>query len=212
MRKGEKTMFVAMIHGLLLSFGLILPLGPQNIFIFNQGTRARQVDDVLPAVLSAAICDTCLILLAVFSASLLALSHLWIQRILLATGCFFLLWIGFSIWHDAAAAQGKTAGCLSAKKQISFALSVSLLNPHALLDTIGVIGTSALRYAGNEKWAFATACISVSWFWFFILALFGHRIGKRSVGTRIIHWINKLSALIIWGIAGYMSWHLILSL
>lgn len=52
-------------------------------------------------------------------------------------------------------------------KQVSFALSVSLLNPHAILDTIGVIGSSAALYSGSNKIAFTIACISVSWLWFF---------------------------------------------
>ena len=56
-------------------------------------------------------------------------------------------------------------------KQISFALSVSLLNPHAIMDTIGVIGTSASAYDGSEKIAFTVATISVSWLWFIFLAI-----------------------------------------
>jgi L-lysine exporter family protein LysE/ArgO len=27
----------AIFHGILLAFGLILPLGAQNVFVFNQG-------------------------------------------------------------------------------------------------------------------------------------------------------------------------------
>ncbi len=40
---------------------------------------------------------------------------------------------------------------MSPMKQVSFALSVSLLNPHAILDTIGVIGSSAALYSGSNK-------------------------------------------------------------
>ncbi|WP_307724718.1 LysE/ArgO family amino acid transporter [Sporolactobacillus inulinus] len=61
---------------------------------------------------------------------------------------------------------------------MTFALSVSLLNPHALLDTIGVIGTNALNYSGSEKWTFAAACASVSWLWFFGLAWCGRGVGQ----------------------------------
>lgn len=32
-----------------------------------------------------------------------------------------------------------------------FAASVSLLNPHAILDTIGVIGTNSIQYIGSEN-------------------------------------------------------------
>ena len=40
---------------------------------------------------------------------------------------------------------------MSARKQIGFAMSVSLLNPHAIMDTIGVIGTNAAIYGGVDK-------------------------------------------------------------
>lgn len=35
-------MLEAFIHGALLAFGLILPLGIQNIFIFNQGATQKR--------------------------------------------------------------------------------------------------------------------------------------------------------------------------
>lgn len=31
----------AIVHGMILAFGLILPLGVQNIFVFNQGHCIR---------------------------------------------------------------------------------------------------------------------------------------------------------------------------
>ena len=37
---------------------------------------------------------------------------------------------------------------MSAGRQVAFAASVSILNPHALLDTVAVIGTSSIQYAG----------------------------------------------------------------
>ena len=40
---------------------------------------------------------------------------------------------------------------MSAKKQIGFAISVSLLNPHAIMDTVGVIGTSASVYSVQKN-------------------------------------------------------------
>ena len=40
---------------------------------------------------------------------------------------------------------------MSAKNKLAFAISVSLLNPHAIMDTVGVIGTSASVYSGSEN-------------------------------------------------------------
>ena len=83
------------------------------------------------------------------------------------------------------------------KKQISFTLSVSLLNPHAIMDTIGVIGTSSTLYQGLDKWWFTFATISVSWFWFILLAIIGKVIGHLDKTGKYITLLNKISSLII---------------
>ncbi|HLN62256.1 MAG TPA: hypothetical protein VK464_11950 [Symbiobacteriaceae bacterium] len=46
-------MGAAILHGLILAFGLILPLGVQNTFIFTQGALHRRWAGALPAVLTA---------------------------------------------------------------------------------------------------------------------------------------------------------------
>jgi Lysine efflux permease len=201
-------MLPAMIHGFILSLGLILPLGAQNIFIFNQGVRSKRLIETFPAIISAALSDTLLIFLAVAGVSLLILSFPWLHTIFLAVGIIFLALIGWTIWKDSSIHETDPAQHLSAKKQILFALSVSLLNPHAILDTIGVIGTNALQYSGYEKWAFAAACAAVSWFWFFDLGLAGHLTKKITDGNTSFVLINRISALMIWGIAVYLGYTL----
>ena len=110
--------------------------------------------------------------------------------------------MGYSIWKSKPAAwKGKS---LKAKKQIIFALSVSLLNPHAILDTVGVIGTSALRYAGTEQLLFTMSCIVVSWCWFFGLTYAGATMKKLDGTGKLMTIFNKCSAIFIWCIAIYL--------
>jgi L-lysine exporter family protein LysE/ArgO len=91
------------------------------------------------------------------------------------------------------------------RRQIIFALSVSLLNPHAILDTISVIGTGSLAYAGVEQIAFTAACILNSWLWFLMLAVAGKLVG--SIGA-VRKWLNRASAVIIWLSAVYLVYNL----
>lgn len=49
------------IHAVVLAFGLILPLGVQNVFIFNQGLTQKKYLHALPAIITAGISDTPLI-------------------------------------------------------------------------------------------------------------------------------------------------------
>jgi L-lysine exporter family protein LysE/ArgO len=85
---------------------------------------------------------------------------------------------------------------------VAFTVAVSLLNPHAILDTIGVIGTSALAYAGNEKIVFALGCILNSCLWFSGLALAGRLFGNVPNAQR---WLNRASALVMWVGAVWMA-------
>lgn len=209
-------MLTAAIHGFLLAIPLIVPLGAQNVFVFNQGALQSKFIRTMPVVITAGLSDTLLISLAVMGVSVVVLSVFWLKSLLLTVGILFLLFMGWSTWRSkpnigqGGVAQGEAGEnevnqAFSAKKQVLFAASVSLLNPHAIMDTVGVIGTSSLKYEGLDKLAFTLACISVSWFWFFTLAIAGRFMGTLDKTGRIMLIVNKVSALVMWGAAVYIG-------
>lgn len=194
------------LHGILLAFGLILPLGVQNVFVFNQGATHKKFTQALPVIITAGLCDTILISLAVAGVSIIIFSFEWLRTFMFLVGFIFLAYMGWLMWKDTSEIKNEqTSGSFSAKRQILFAASVSLLNPHAILDTIGVIGTSSLVYTGVEKWSFTAACIIISWIWFFALAFTGKKIGQIDTNGKLLKRLNRVSALIIWGMAIYMG-------
>ncbi|WP_246944778.1 LysE/ArgO family amino acid transporter [Bacillus pinisoli] len=201
---------VALFHGALLAIGLILPLGVQNVFVFNQGASQPTYFRVLPVILTAALCDSLLIALAISGISILIFKIVWLKSVFMFIGLIFLVYMGWTIWRSASQTQlTEKQKPLSPKQQISFALSVSLLNPHAILDTIGVIGTSSLTYTGAEKHLFTIGCITVSWLWFFLLAYMGKLVGNLDPSHRLQRNINRLSAIIIWLIACLLGYDLV---
>ncbi|MFF5513274.1 LysE/ArgO family amino acid transporter [Staphylococcus capitis] len=190
----------AVIHGFLLAIGLILPLGAQNVFVFNQGANQSMLIKAFPAVITAGICDSILISFAVIGVSLVLMSLPLLQIVIYIIGLIFLLYMAWTFWNETPDPI-KQEGGLSTTKQISFALSVSLLNPHAIMDTIGVIGTGASAYEGNNKFAFTLTCIFVSWIWFIFLALIGKSVGRIDKSGKLLVVINKLSSIIIIAVA-----------
>lgn len=199
-----------LFHGILLAFGLILPLGVQNVFIFNQGAIHKKFSNTLPAVLTASICDTILISLAVTGVSLIILNFEILRTIMFLVGFVFLTYMGWLMWKDTPdMKENQEKNPFSAKRQIVFAASVSLLNPHAIMDTIGVIGTSSLVYTGPDKWSFTIASILISWIWFFSLAIVGKKVGQIDTNGKLLKRMNQVSALIIWGMAIYMGLQLL---
>lgn len=196
-------MVTAIVHGIVLAFGLILPLGPQNTFVIAQGASQPSLIRALPAVVAAGLCDTLLIVVAVFGVSVAVLGVPWLRLALVAGGVVFLVIVGLLLWRNGGATEeGEGAtGAFSARRQMAFAVSVSLLNPHAILDTVGVIGPSALAYGDGERVAFAVACVAVSWVYFIGLALLG-RVASNIRGVK--RWLNRGSAIIMWGTALYL--------
>lgn len=200
-------------HGMILAFGLILPLGVQNVFLFNQGATHKKFTNALPAIITAGVCDTLLIYLAIAGVSIIVLSFEWLRILLFLTGFFFLAYMGWIMWNSTTEERvNQDQNRFSTRRQVTFAASVSLLNPHAILDTIGVIGTSSLVYSGYEKWIFTLVCIAVSWIWFFTLAISGRKIGQIDRNGYFLKRINQVSALIIWCMAIYMGYQLYISL
>ncbi len=67
-------------------------------------------------------------------------------------------------------------------------LSVSLSNPHAIMDTVVMIGGgAALSTTMSDRWAYAISVTLVSWLWFFGLPLAGraiHRTARSAAAQR----------------------------
>ena len=81
-----------------------------------------------------------------------------LQLFIYIIGFLFLMYMAWSLWTEKPS-NIEEIEPMPAKKQILFALSVSLLNPHAIMDTVGVIGTSASVYDGYDKVVFSLAQI-----------------------------------------------------
>lgn len=80
-----------------------------------------------------------------------------------------------------------------------------MLNPHAIMDTIVVIGTSSLKYNGITKIIFTITCVFVSWIWFFSLGLAGYNIKKLNKSSTILAIVNKIAAIIIGAVTIYIG-------
>jgi len=138
------------------------------------------------------------------------LSFVWLKLGLLVIGFVFLVYMGWVSWQSQPASnQTLEGGSMPPAKQILFAASVSLLNPHAILDTIGVIGTSSLNYIGSDKALFTASCIMVSWLWFFALAFAGRIMGSLDAGGRLLRVVGRVSAMFIWGAALYLGYGIV---
>lgn len=201
-------MFYALTFGFIFALGLILQLGPQNMFILQQGARSNQLLSTIIVVSLASLCDTVLIILAVAGVSASVLHFPWVKYTLLVLGIAFLAYYGYVAWRsNTNATQAQTSQTLI--KLVLFTLSVSLLNPGALIDTIVTIGTVSTTFAGHAKIAFTVGCIITSWLWFILLAVTGKWLLRFAWFTQ---YIGKITAIIMFISALYLLGYFILSL
>lgn len=198
-------MLAAFTKGFVLSFGLVAPLGAQNAFIFNQAASQPSYRDVLPVVITTIVCDALLILLAAFGASIMP-EILFLKSILSLVASVFLLYLCVLTWNNSTEFNENQL-ILGSIKQISYTLSISLANPHAILDTFLVIGPISSEYSETKKYAFIFGCIMVDIIWFFTLSACGFFIRHLRNRGLIIALINKTSAIIMFLIAMNLALH-----
>jgi L-lysine exporter family protein LysE/ArgO len=200
----------AILHGFLLSLGLILPLGVQNTFVFTQGALQPRLQAALPVAVTAALCDTLLILLAVSGVSLAVMAFPWLHGAISWTGVAFLGYMGWATWRTPVSAEpAAVQHDWPFRRQVLFAVSVSLLNPHAILDTVGVIGPSSLPYTGAPLVAYTATCVLVSWLWFFSLAGAGRLVGAAGSRGGWHRWLSRISAFVMWSVGVQLLWRLL---
>ncbi|MCY0880900.1 MAG: LysE family transporter [Firmicutes bacterium] len=196
-------MSAAFLHGFLLAFAIILPFGPQNTLILQQGLRSASWRPILPIVLTAGLSDTLLIIAAVAGASTIVRHFPWIQDLLSLIGLIFLIVLGIHTWNTVPINPLETPAVSgSLRQKIRHSLSTSLLNPHAISDTLLVIGGNAAAYdLSHRQWAFAAGAISVSWLWFSILSVTGRLLQRLPHPLSIQRIMNRGSALLMWLVA-----------
>ncbi|MCE0801107.1 arginine exporter ArgO [Buttiauxella sp. S04-F03] len=189
-------------QGLTLGAALILPLGPQNAFVMNQGIR-RQYHLMIASL--CAISDVLLICGGIFGGSALLMQSPWLLAIVTWGGVAFLIWYGWGALRTAMSSSVELASAEVMKqgrwKIIATVLAVTWLNPHVYLDTFVVLGSLGGQLADEPKRWFALGTVSASILWFYGLALLAAWLAPRLRTAKAQRIINGVVGLVMWVIA-----------
>lgn len=196
-------MLAVYLQGFALSAAMILPLGPQNAFVMNQGIKRQH------HLMSAALCalsDIILICAGIFGGSALLNSSPLLLALVTWGGVAFLLWYGWgaltAAWRgDSSSSSTIAAGAQGRWRIIVTLLAVTWLNPHVYLDTFVVLGSLGGQLLPDVRRWFAFGAVSASVAWFFALALLAAWLSpwlNRPTSQRVI---NLLVGSVMWFIA-----------
>lgn len=182
--------------GLVLGLALIVPIGAQNVFVINQSI-AVGMPRALAAVAAAGVCDTILIIAGAAGASAILIGVPGLRPILLLAGALFLVYLGVrSLRASAPDEHTTTHESLSLRAVATRTASVSLLNPHAILDTVGVLGAAIVAQEATQRVLFATGTLTASWVWFLAIALAASAARQLLTPRRRV-WVDRISGLIL---------------
>ncbi|MCG8707585.1 arginine exporter ArgO [Brenneria sp. 4F2] len=201
-------MLAVYLQGLLLGAAMILPLGPQNAFVMNQGVR-RQYH--LMIALLCSLSDVMLICAGIFGGSALLSRSSLLLGLVTWSGVAFLLWYGWGAFRTAFS-KDLTVVRAEVMKQsrwriIATMLAVTWLNPHVYLDTFVVLGSLGSQFADGERGWFALGTVTASFLWFFALALLASWLSPWLSTPRAQRVINLFVGMVMWGIALQLARH-----
>ncbi len=193
--------FSAYFVGLALGGSLIVAIGAQNAFVLGQGVR-RSFPATTAAVCSA--CDALLISGGVLGVGVAAAAHPAVARLLILAGAAFML--AYAALAARRAVRGGDAAAAGSARQdrlsvIGGALAVSLLNPHAYLDAMLLIGGVAAQMPAADRLAFALGAVSASVLWFFSLGLGAAALSRALARPAVWRAIDAVTALVMTGLA-----------
>ena len=162
-------MNTAFLSGFLLSFSLILAIGPQNAFVLRQGLLKQHV---LPIALFCTLSDIILILLGIFGFGSIISNFDNFSQYMFTIGGVWLLGYGFLSLKGAYLADSFLEASNEQESDIKLVLIncavLTWLNPHVYIDTLILIGTVSIRF--EDPLDFGLGACLASFIFFFSLA------------------------------------------
>ncbi|MFF0975420.1 arginine exporter ArgO [Proteus mirabilis] len=195
-------MLTTFFQGFLLSAAMILPIGAQNAFVLQQGSKKQYH---LMSAFLCALSDVILISGGVFGGSALLSQSEYLLLLITWGGVAFLLWYG---WNAFKTAFTKEIELSQHKNQVKSRwrvivslVAVTWLNPHVYLDTFVVLGSIGGQLSVELRPWFTFGAVFASISWFFALSLLAawfSPILSQVTAQRII---NLFVGCVMWFIA-----------
>jgi L-lysine exporter family protein LysE/ArgO len=193
---------IIFVFGLLFGLATAFPVGVQSFVVMNQGLRLGY-PRVLTGIVTASLCDTLLIVAGAAGASaLLADAD---ERVpVLLIGIAFLAIFGVLALRtppEAEVGEVKSAGRPLAI--IAQTVGVSLFNPHAVLETVGVLGGAIAAQTAKNRIEFACGVIAASWVWFLMVGFGASALQKRLTAPARL-WMQRGSGVMMLALAAVL--------
>ena len=183
------------IQGLIIGSSLIIAIGPQNLFVINQGLKKTFVFTV---VLFCSLSDSFLIIIGINISSIIVGLNPNTIIILKILGGIWLVFYGLNKiryvnkirnLHNIDKIESNF------KKTLLTLFLITYANPHVYLDTIILIGSISTNF--NSQLFFGTGAVMASFIFFFTLGYLSKLLSKYIYSNKTWFWIDLVVGLLM---------------
>ena len=182
------------IQGFIIGSSLIIAIGPQNLFVINQGLKKNFVFIV---VLICSLSDSLLIVCGIYlSNNILSLNTSLITIMKLIGGIWLILYgickIKNSRQHEI---NSNAFNESSFSKVIVTTLAITYANPHVYLDTVILLGSISINF--DNKLYFGLGAIIASFIFFFSLGYFSNFLSRYIKSPKVWFYVDNTMGLLM---------------
>ena len=182
------------IQGFIIGSTLILAIGPQNLYVINQGLKKNFVFIV---VLICSLSDSLLIVCGIYlSNNILSLNTSIITIMKLIGGIWLILYginkIKNSRQHEIKSNEFNEA---SFTKVVLTTLAITYANPHVYVDTLILLGSISINF--DSKLYFGLGAICASFVFFFSIGYFSNFLSQYIKSPKVWFYIDNMMGFLM---------------
>tara|TARA_B100001540_G_C15694824_1_gene590974 strand:+ start:342 stop:941 length:600 start_codon:yes stop_codon:yes gene_type:complete len=183
------------IQGLIIGSTLIIAIGPQNLFVINQGLKKSFV---LTVVLFCSISDSILIIIGINLSSLIIDINTNTIVILKILGGIWLVFYGLNKIRKIKNIRNIKNNTEIGNNLIKVLITLFLItyaNPHVYLDTIILIGSISTNF--ESQLYFGIGAVLASFIFFFSLGYLSQILSKYIYSNNTWFWIDLIVGILM---------------
>ena len=183
------------IQGLIIGGTLIIAIGPQNLFVIQQGLKKYYVFTV---TLFCSLSDSLLIVIGIYLSNYIVQINPSIIGIIKVLGGIWLIFYGLNkvIKLNQIKDINKELNIINEYGKVLINLFIiTYANHHVYLDTIILLGSLSTNF--NDQFSFGIGAISASFLFFFSLGYMSKFLSKYIYSNKTWFWIDLTIGLLM---------------
>ena len=192
--------FIDLVQGFIIGLTLIIAIGPQNLFVINQGLKKSFIFTI---VIFCSLSDSILIILGINLSNLIVNINTNTIVALKIIGGIWLIFYGLNKIRKIK--NSKNTNAINEvdnnfKKILITLFLITYTNPHVYIDTVILIGSISTTF--DSQLFFGIGAIIASFIFFFTLGYLSKFLSKYIYSKKTWFWIDLIIGIfmIVYGI------------